>query len=118
MNIALALLAICAWWAFQLGGPVAAVLAAALIGFDPTFQAMGHLVSVDMALTFGFVACLTALWKWRGGWKVWESFWTRKSSSLNSRCATVRKCNPMMASSIAARNFRGCVSSVLQNSVQ
>jgi len=65
MLVALALLAICAWWAFQLGGPVAAVLAAALIGFDPTFQAMGHLVSVDMALTFGFVACLATLWKWR-----------------------------------------------------
>ena len=63
--ITLALILICAWWAFQFGGPVAAVLAAALIGFDPTLQAMGHLVSVDVALTFGFVAMLAALWKWR-----------------------------------------------------
>ncbi len=65
MVVTLALIVICAWWAFQLGGPVAGVLAAALVGFDPTIQAMGHLVSVDMAVSFGFIACLASLWKWK-----------------------------------------------------
>lgn len=61
----LALITLCAWWAFRLGGPLAAILAAAFIGFDPTVQAMGHLVSVDMTLTYGYVSCLAALWQWR-----------------------------------------------------
>ena len=72
--VTLALIVICAWWAFQFAGPAAAVLAAALIGVDPTLQAMGHLVSVDVALAFGVVACLAALWQWRnsgrGRWLV------------------------------------------------
>ena len=62
MTIGLILL--CAWWAYRMAGPIAGVLTAALVGFDPTVQAMGHLVSDDMFMTVGFVAALCMLWKW------------------------------------------------------
>jgi hypothetical protein len=63
--VTLALILVSALWAFQLGGGVAAVLTAAFVGFDPTIMANGHLATLDIPLTFGFVSCLAALWQWR-----------------------------------------------------
>jgi hypothetical protein len=70
--ITLALILVSALWAYRLAGPVASVLAAAFVGFDPTIMAHGHLATLDVPLTFGFVSCLAALWQWHtGGRRRW-----------------------------------------------
>ncbi len=70
--ITLALILVAALWAYGLAGPVAAVLAAAFVGFDPTIMAHGHLATLDVPLAFGFVSFLASLWQWhttqRGRW--------------------------------------------------
>jgi hypothetical protein len=70
--IMLALILVAALWAYRLAGPVAAVLAAAFVGFDPTIMAHGHLATLDVPLAFGFVSFLASLWHWhttqRGRW--------------------------------------------------
>ena len=62
--ITLALVLVAALWAYRLAGSVAAVLAAAFVGFDPTIMAHGHLATLDVPLAFGFVSFLAALWQW------------------------------------------------------
>lgn len=63
--ITLALILVAALWAYRLAGPVASVLAAAFVGFDPTIMAHGHLATLDVPLTFGVVSFLASLWQWQ-----------------------------------------------------
>ncbi len=63
--ITLALVALSSAWARQLTGRFAAVLAAALVGFDATVLAHGHIATGDIPLTFGMVGCVSAVWRWR-----------------------------------------------------
>ena len=62
--ITLALILVDALWAYRLAGAVAAVLAAAFVGFDPTIMAHGHLATLDVPLAFGVVSFLGSLWQW------------------------------------------------------
>ncbi len=63
--ITLALIVVSALWAYRLAGPVGSVLAAAFVGFDPTIMAHGHLATLDVPLTLGFVSFLASLWQWQ-----------------------------------------------------
>jgi len=50
-------------WAFDLYGSNAALVSLALFAFSPSLLAHGHLVTVDVAATFGFLAALHANWR-------------------------------------------------------
>ncbi|HEY2776075.1 MAG TPA: phospholipid carrier-dependent glycosyltransferase [Candidatus Binatia bacterium] len=55
--------ALTARWAFELYGEGAAVAATALFALSPSLLAHGHLVTLDMAGTLGFLLALLANWK-------------------------------------------------------
>ncbi len=67
--------ALIAWWAYQLGGPVAAIAAAALFCLDPNFLAHAPLVKNDVPLSLLMCAMCYVLWRfgltgryrWLGG---------------------------------------------------
>jgi hypothetical protein len=65
MVVVLSLLAACvmARWAFELYGAGASLAALALFAFSPSLLAHGHLVTLDMAGTLGFLLALYANWK-------------------------------------------------------
>jgi hypothetical protein len=60
---ALLLAAVMAQWAFDLYGPNAALVALGLFAFSPSLLAHGHLVTVDVAGTLGFLLALYANWR-------------------------------------------------------
>src|SRR5262245_8565269 len=60
---ALLLAAVMAKWAFDLYGADAALVALALFAFSPSLLAHGHLVTVDVAGTLGFLLALYANWR-------------------------------------------------------
>lgn len=61
LSLAAALVA--AKWALDLYGPGAAVVALALFAWSPSLLAHGHLVTLDMAGTLGFLVALYANWR-------------------------------------------------------
>jgi hypothetical protein len=61
--VGMALGAIIAWWAWQLGGAWAAVIAAALFALDPNFLAHSALVKNDVMLSFMMIALAIALYR-------------------------------------------------------
>jgi 4-amino-4-deoxy-L-arabinose transferase-like glycosyltransferase len=61
--LAVALAALIGRWAWELGGPVAAVTATALYCLDPNFLGHGALVKNDVAITFAYLAGAYALWR-------------------------------------------------------
>jgi hypothetical protein len=63
--IALALLAavVMARWAYVLYGTGASLASLALFAFSPSLLAHGHLITLDMAVTFGFLLALFVNWK-------------------------------------------------------
>ncbi len=61
--IGIALGATIAAWAWRIGGPGAAVLAAALFGLDPNFIAHAPLVVNDVALALAATGLLFAVWE-------------------------------------------------------
>jgi hypothetical protein len=63
--LAIALGALAAWWGWQLGGAVGALVATALFAFDPTFLAHAPMIKNDVALSL--VTCAMALAMWRAG---------------------------------------------------
>lgn len=60
LGVATAALAAC--WALQLYGVPAALMTLLLFAFTPSLLAHAHLVTLDMAGTFGFLAALYAAW--------------------------------------------------------
>src|SRR5262245_41536295 len=70
VTVGAALGALIAWWAWQLRGPLAAVIATALFGLDPNFLAHSALVKNDVMLSFLMLAMALALWRFgrRGTW--------------------------------------------------
>ena len=54
---------IIAWWGWQLGGPVAAVVATALFAFCPNFLAHAPLVKNDVPLSLCATALILAVWR-------------------------------------------------------
>lgn len=50
------------WWAWRLGGPMAAAIAAAAFCFDPNFLAHSPLVKNDVSISLILLAFMAALW--------------------------------------------------------
>jgi hypothetical protein len=63
LAIAAASGALAAWWAWQLGGRIAAVVAALLFALDPNFLAHGPLVKNDAAMALMTLAVACAAWR-------------------------------------------------------
>ena len=61
--ISLAAAVVMAKWAFDLYGTGAALASLALFAFSPSLLAHGHLVTLDMAGTLGFLLALYANWR-------------------------------------------------------
>lgn len=61
--LSLVVAAVMARWAFELYGAVAALVSLALFALSPSLLAHGHLVTLDMAGTLGFVLSLYANWR-------------------------------------------------------
>jgi len=61
-TLALALLV--SWWARQVSGPLAGLVALGLLAFHPSLLAHGHLNTTDMPATASMVAASWAFWKW------------------------------------------------------
>jgi hypothetical protein len=61
--VAIALGVVIAWFAWQLAGPVAAVVATALYGLDPNFLGHAALVKNDVALSLVTLALAWAIWR-------------------------------------------------------
>ena len=59
---AVALGAVLAWWAYRLGGPVAAVVACAAYSLDPNFLAHAPLVTNDVSFTLAVLLVTLSLW--------------------------------------------------------
>ena len=68
-------------WSWVWGGPVAAVIAVALLAFDPSFLAHGALVTNDVAAAF-LIALATFL-----AWRLGERFTWRRAASFALACA-------------------------------
>jgi hypothetical protein len=69
--LAIALGALTARWAFELGGAAAAIAAAFLFAFDPSFLAHGPLVKNDVAIALLWLALAYTAWRadrMRVGW--------------------------------------------------
>jgi 4-amino-4-deoxy-L-arabinose transferase-like glycosyltransferase len=68
--LGVALLGLVAWWSWKLGGAVAAVTSAVLLGFDPNFMAHAPLVKNDVPTAFLMLATLLCAWRVgvTGGW--------------------------------------------------
>ncbi len=60
--LGVALGALIATWAWQLGGPAAGIIAAAVFSLDPNFIAHAPLAKNDVAAALGFAATAFALW--------------------------------------------------------
>jgi hypothetical protein len=60
--IALTLGGFVAWWAWKLGGEVAAVVATAAFALDPNFLAHGPLVKNDVVLALALLGATVAVW--------------------------------------------------------
>jgi hypothetical protein len=60
--IGVALGAAIGWWAWRLGGPVAAVVATAAFCFDPNFLAHSPLIKNDVPITLVFLLLMAAIW--------------------------------------------------------
>lgn len=68
--VGVALGAVIAWWAFALGGAVAAVIATALYTFCPNFLGHASLVKNDVMLSAALLALMFSVWRFgrRGTW--------------------------------------------------
>ena len=64
MGLTLALAIVVFAWGRALYGYPAGLLAMAIMAFEPTVVAHGHLVTGDLSLAFGVIACLMANWYW------------------------------------------------------
>ncbi len=51
-----------AWWAWRLGGPVAAVVATAVFSLDPNFLAHSPLIKNDVTITLILLLIMAAVW--------------------------------------------------------
>jgi hypothetical protein len=60
--VGVALGAAIAWWAWRLGGPVAAVVATAAFCLDPNFLAHSPLIKNDVPITLVFLLLMGAIW--------------------------------------------------------
>lgn len=58
--------ALTARWALELYGPLASLVALGFFVFTPSLLAHGHLVTLDMAGTLGFLLALFACWRFLG----------------------------------------------------
>jgi hypothetical protein len=69
--VTLALILGATLWAHRMAGWPGALLTAALVGFDPTVLAHGHIATGDIPLTAGIAGTLACLWTWRrtGLWR-------------------------------------------------
>ena len=77
MNLVLgaALVAVVFWWAFQLYGFFAAVIASALTAFTPSILAHSAIAATDLPVAFWSVLFLFCLWQWaRGAGSRWFLF--------------------------------------------
>ena len=71
--LAVALGGLTAWWGWQLGGSIAAIVAVALFALDPNFLGHGPLVKNDVPLAL--VTCGLFLAVWRAGRRMtWMNF--------------------------------------------
>ncbi|HEV2295262.1 MAG TPA: hypothetical protein VGR35_15525 [Tepidisphaeraceae bacterium] len=61
--IAVALGAMIGWWAWKVGGPLAAVVAVSLFSLDPNFLAHAALLDSDMAMSLALLATVYAAWR-------------------------------------------------------
>jgi hypothetical protein len=63
LTLGVALGALIAWWAWQLAGPIAAVVAVGLFSFDPNFLAHAPLVKNDVVFALAMLLLAVALWQ-------------------------------------------------------
>ncbi len=61
--IAVTLGAMIGWWAWKIGGPVAAVVAVGLFSLDPNFLAHGPLIDSDVAMSLALLGTVYAAWR-------------------------------------------------------
>jgi 4-amino-4-deoxy-L-arabinose transferase-like glycosyltransferase len=71
--VAMAGMGLTAWWSWRLGGAAAAVIATAMLAFDPNFLAHAALMKNDVALTFALLWVMAALWRLGSGITVWRA---------------------------------------------
>jgi hypothetical protein len=60
--LAVALGALIGWWAWRLGGPLAATVAVAAFSFDPNFLAHSPLIKNDVTITLVFLGLMACVW--------------------------------------------------------
>lgn len=63
IGMAVALGAMIGWWAWKIGGPLAAVVAVGLFSLDPNFFGHGAIVDSDVAMCLALLATVYAAWR-------------------------------------------------------
>ncbi|MCC6422931.1 MAG: hypothetical protein IT447_05585 [Phycisphaerales bacterium] len=96
------------WWAWRLGGAIAAVAATALFALDPNFLAHGPLMKNDVPFALGMFALVYATW--RTGRRA--SWWSVLSVALLAAAAVNIKLSalilgPLVAMLLIGRAFLG-----------